>query len=292
MNEYQLLTFLTIAEQQSFSKAAKYLNVTQPTVTSRMKVLEEIVDCTLFQRIGHEVILTSEGELFKFYAKRILLYMNQAKEISNMTKAPMIRVGFSPGYCYSFIVELLKGIKSIGNIDIQVIEGYDSVDLNKRLLTGELDLIFSRDLITENVDIESEFLFDNELVLLLPSNHSLNQYQSLQLEHLNQETIISFRRNSNLWKLIDEKLLSVKGLTRIDVDNNEMLLKAVANNIGIGIIPKLGINRLDSKHISIRKIDALTSIPNSVYVQYRNTPHINNLAKKITYTIIAHKYAQ
>lgn len=292
LNEYQLLTFLTIAELQSFSKAANYLNVTQPTVTSRMKVLEEIVDCELFQRIGHEVVLTSEGELFKAYAQKILLYMTQAKEISNMTKAPVIRVGFSPGYCYSFIVELLKTIKSMGNIDIQVIEGYDSVDLNERLLAGGVDLIFSRDLITENADIESEFLFHNELVLLLPSNHPLNQYESLQLQHLNQETVISFRRNSQLWKIIDEKLLSVKGLTRIDVDNNEMLLKAVANNIGIGIIPKLGFNHVDSVDITIRKVDAFLSIPNSVYAQYRKNPHITKLAKKITYAVIAHKYAQ
>lgn len=218
--------------------------------------------------------------------------MNQSKEISNMTRAPVIRVGFSPGYCYSFIVELLKTIKSIGNIDIQVIEGYDSVDINERLLAGEVDLIFSRDLIAGNEDIESEFLFQNELVVLLPSGHPLNHYPQLELEHLNHETVISFRRRSNLWKLIDEKLLAVKGLTRIDVDNNEMLLKAVANNIGIGVIPKLGINHPDSKNISIRKIDALTSISNSVYVQYRNSPHMNNLAKKITYAVIAHKYAQ
>ncbi|MFB4213969.1 LysR substrate-binding domain-containing protein [Shouchella sp. JSM 1781072] len=292
MNEYQLITFLAIVDYKSYSKAAKYLNVTQPTVTSRIKALEDILCCELFQRNGHEVFLTRQGDLFKDYAKNILIYMKQSKEITNLTKDPVIRVGFSPGYSYSFIVELLKTIKSIGKIDIQVIEGYDSVNLNERVLAGEIDLIFARNVLSENSDIESEFLFSNELVLVLPTTHPLTSYDQLSLHHLHKETIISFRRNTALWQLIDQKLLSVNELTRIDVDNNEMLLKAVSHNIGIGIIPKLGIDENYHLKTTTRKVAELTAIPNSVYVQYRKTPQIKHLAKKIIYSIINHKYSQ
>src|SRR5699024_11385349 len=124
-------------------KAAVALNVTQPTITSRIKALEDILGCKLFTRIGHDIFLTEEGNMFKEYAKNISLYINQSKEITNMLKDTIIKVGFYPGYLYSLKVELLKMIKSIAVIDIQINEGYESISLNERTIDGEVDLIFT-----------------------------------------------------------------------------------------------------------------------------------------------------
>ncbi|WP_156288946.1 LysR family transcriptional regulator [Oceanobacillus salinisoli] len=290
MNEDQLQTFLTVAEYKSYSKAAVVLNVTQPTITSRIKALEDILQCNLFKRVGHEIFLTKEGNMFIEYAKNILIYMRHSKEIANMVKDPNIKVGFSPGYSYSFIVELLKTIKSIGEIDIQVLEGYDSVSLNEMILAGEVDLVFTRDVLSNNQDILSEYLFDNNLVIVLPRTHPLCQKSHLQLEDLNGETIISYRRKSALWKLIDQKLIRVANAIRIDVDNNEMLMQAVSNGIGIGIIPELGLDNRYKSYIEARSIEEVYNIPNKVYVQYRKSSQIKDFAKKIIYAIINHKY--
>ncbi|WP_085993005.1 LysR family transcriptional regulator [Oceanobacillus senegalensis] len=290
MNENQLETFLTIAKFKSYSKAAVILNVTQPTITSRIKALEEILNCELFTRIGHDILLTKEGNMFMDYAKNILMYMQQSKEISNMLKDPLIKVGFSPGYASSFIVELLKTIKSIGGIDIQVVEGFDSDHLNERCLAGEIDLIFTREVTSNQHDIVSEYLFDNNLVTVLPNNHHLCKEEILTLEDLNEETIISFRRQSQLWKQIDQRLLKVNKITRIDVENNEMLLQAVAGEIGIGILPELGIDKSYCSKIEIRKITEISNIPNKVYVQYRKTSQVKDVVKKVIYSIIDHKY--
>ncbi|WP_028782162.1 LysR family transcriptional regulator [Thalassobacillus devorans] len=292
MNESQLHTFLTVVQHRSYSKAAEDLKVTQPTVTSRIKALEDILQCQLFKRIGHEIFLTEEANLFIEYAKNILIYINHSKEIPNMVKDPIIKVGFSPGYSHSFIVELLKTIKSLGDIDVQVIEGYDSVSLNERALSGEVDLIFTRNVLANNPDITSEYLFDNNLVVVLPKNHPLCQKQSLLVKDLSGETIISYRRNSTLWNLIDKQLIGAQNITRMDVDNNEMLLNAVANDIGIGIIPKLGIDKRYDAEVEVREIDEIYSIPNEVYVQFRNNSRIESLAKKIIYSIINHKYTE
>ncbi|UJL45592.1 LysR family transcriptional regulator [Virgibacillus sp. NKC19-16] len=292
MNESQLQTFLTVAKYKSYSKAAVVLNVTQPTITSRIKALEDILQCELFTRIGHEIFLTKEGNMFIDYANNILIYITHSKEITNMVKDPVVKVGFSPGYAYSFIIELLKTIKSIGEIDIQVIEGHDSVSLNEGVLSGEIDLVFTREVLVNNHDVMSEYLFDNNLVLVLPTNHHLCSKQSLNIEDLNTETIISYRRNSALWKEIDKELIAARNVTRIDVDNNEMLLKAVANEIGIGIIPELGIDTRYETEVEIREISNIYNIPNKVYVQYRKSSQIRNLAKKIIYSIIHHKYAE
>ncbi|AXI08123.1 LysR family transcriptional regulator [Oceanobacillus sp. 143] len=291
MNESQLETFLTVSEYKSYSKAADALNVTQPTVTSRIKSLEDILKCELFTRTGHEISLTEEGIIFTEYAKNILININHSKEIKNMVKAPVIKVGFSPGYSYSFIIELLKAVKSIGNIDVQIADGYDSVSLNEKVLLGEVDLVFTRDMLPNSPYITSEYLFDNNLVVVLPIDHQLCKKQPLTIEDLNGETILSYKRNSELWKSIDHKLISAHDITRIEVENNEMLLNAVANELGIGIIPELGIDKKYKSSIVIKKIKTLTNIQNKVYVQYRINSQIEKLAKKIIYSVINHKYS-
>ncbi|RLL44825.1 LysR family transcriptional regulator [Oceanobacillus piezotolerans] len=292
MNESQIETFLTVATYRSFSKAAAVLNVTQPTITSRLKNLEEILQCELFKRIGHEIFLTKEGNVFMEYAKNILIYMKHSKEISGLMKEPVIKVGFSPGYSYSFIVEMLKTIQSAGDMDIQVKEGFDSVNLSDMVLAGELDLVFTRNVLTNKKDIVSEPLFDNPLIVVLPKNHPLAKKQVIQLKDLCGETILSYRRKSTLWNLIDRQLLGIQPTTRIDLDNNEMLMQAVMNRIGIGIIPELGMDKRYAESIAIRSIPELQQIPNKVYVQYRKNTQIQKLSKKIIYSIINHKYKE
>ncbi|WP_174612833.1 LysR family transcriptional regulator [Virgibacillus ihumii] len=292
MNESQLETFLAVAQHRSYSKVAEVLNVTQPTVTSRIKALEDILGCELFTRIGHEIFLTKEGNLFFDYAKNILIYIDHSKEVPNMVKAPSIKVGFSPGYSYSFITELLKTIQSERNIDIQIIEGYDSVSLNDSALSGDIDLIFTREILSKNPDFTSEYLFDNNLVCVLPKNHSLSDKEKLCAKDLAGETIISYKRNSTLWNMIDRQLLDAQHMTRIDVANNEMLLKAVANEVGIGIIPELGTDIRYQEDVSVRHITEIDTISNKVYVQYRENSQMKPIAKKIIYTIINHKYSK
>lgn len=292
MNESQLKTFLSVAKKGSYSKAAALLNITQPTVTSRIQTLEEKLKCKLFKRIGHSVFLTKAGHLFTDHAENILNYMNHSKEIVHITKEPILKVGISPGYSYSFIVDLLKTIKSIGDIEIQLIEGYDSISLNNLMLSGDIDLIFTRMGITNSNDIISEYLFENKIVLIVSNQHPLSSKPKLSLEDLNGETILSYRRDTQLWRLIDNVLLGVKNITRIEVDNNEMLKQAVSNNIGIGTTPSLGIDKTIDKEITVRSIKELDNITNDVYVQYRKEIAHKDVCKQIIYSFINHKYSK
>ena len=64
--------FLTIAQEESFSKAAKILHVTQPTMSRQIAELEESLGVTLFQRTTRKVVLTDEGLLLRRRAEEIL----------------------------------------------------------------------------------------------------------------------------------------------------------------------------------------------------------------------------
>lgn len=66
-----LITFLQIAEQGSFSKAATVLNYAQSTVSFQIKQLESELGCPLFDRIGHTVTLTPRGRELMDYARQV-----------------------------------------------------------------------------------------------------------------------------------------------------------------------------------------------------------------------------
>lgn len=64
--------FLTVAKEQSFTKAAHQLNITQPTLSRQLAALEDELGATLFERGGHSITLTSEGQLLKRRALEIV----------------------------------------------------------------------------------------------------------------------------------------------------------------------------------------------------------------------------
>lgn len=64
--------FLNAAKEQSFTKAAQQLHITQPTLSRQLAALEEELGVTLFARSGRNITLTEEGILFKRRALEIL----------------------------------------------------------------------------------------------------------------------------------------------------------------------------------------------------------------------------
>ena len=64
--------FLTVAKDQSFTKAAEQLHITQPTLSRQMASFEENLGITLFIRSGKKITLTDEGILLKRRALEIL----------------------------------------------------------------------------------------------------------------------------------------------------------------------------------------------------------------------------
>jgi DNA-binding transcriptional LysR family regulator len=289
MDQTQLETFLTIAEYKSYSKAAEVLNVTQPTVTARIKNLEKELVCQLFERVGREIVLSKEGHIFIEYATSILTYINHSKEVTRSSKYPNIRIGFSPGYSYSFITELVNCVESFDNLGITIIEGEDSVTLNEQILSGEFDLVFTRNILSHKPELVSEYLFENNLIAVVGKNHPLVNKEQLTLDDLEGETIIGYRRKTPLWTEIEQQLIGIPNIKRIEVGNNEMLKKIVESGLGIGITPSLGIDEKLDNNLVVKKVEGITNIPNKVYVQYRKNSVIVKPIKQIIYTMINHE---
>src|SRR4030042_3004649 len=82
MIDFNLKVFLAVAKMSSFTRAAEFLNLSQPAVTHQIKNLETMLRTKLFNRCQNKIFLTKSGNILFEYADDInLLYQNAMKEI-------------------------------------------------------------------------------------------------------------------------------------------------------------------------------------------------------------------
>jgi LysR family transcriptional regulator, regulator of the ytmI operon len=184
---------------------------------------------------------------------------------------------------------LIRSVKSDDNLNLTIYEGKDSVSLNEQILSGELDLVFTRNIVSHKADLVSEFIFNDKFVLICGNNHPLASKENVTLADLENETLIWYRRKTALLSNVEQQLIGISNIKHIEVDNNEMLKKVVGSGIGVGITLLLGVDEVDKQNIVVKTLKELDQLPNKVYVQYRNKLLVNRPIKQIIYSIINHE---
>lgn len=83
MNIEQFVVFKVITQQESFTRAAKILNMTQPAISAQIKQLEKKYNVSLFDRSNSGVKLTDAGVIFYNYSEKILsVYKEMEAELT------------------------------------------------------------------------------------------------------------------------------------------------------------------------------------------------------------------
>jgi LysR family transcriptional regulator, carnitine catabolism transcriptional activator len=120
----QIKTFDRIAQDLSFTKAAARLNVTQATVSMRVRALEDLLGVPLFHR-GRKVSLTDQGMTFLPYARRILSAAQEAKEALRRVERGRVAVASLRSLVSPLITDsLVRFQDKHPGIDVVVLEGH------------------------------------------------------------------------------------------------------------------------------------------------------------------------
>lgn len=249
MDNEQLLTFIAVSELKNYSRAADHLNVTQPAVTARIQKLELELDCKLFNRNGKKIILTEEGKVLLPFARKIVNYMNEAKQTVDLLKVPSLSIGLSPAISESLIFHVLSLIKEEHQVLFDIVEANDSIEISKMISDGQIDIGLIRNVVPFT-NLESKSLFHEKLKFIVSKKHELANKEEIKLKDLIGQTMICYRRQTPIAMKIDERLVGVENLQRIEVGGFEMVKLMVKNNWGFGIIPELalGIDTDTIKH--------------------------------------------
>lgn len=160
-------TFLTVAETGSFIEAARRMNITQSTVSARIKVLEGSLGCPLFARSKLGADLTPAGEQFKKHALALVRIWQHAQlEVGlSAQHRDHLAVGAPHALWEGFLLNWVSWLRrTVPDIAISATSGFAS-GLDQRLMEGTLDLaVLYRPVQLPGFTVEH--LFDEEFVLV------------------------------------------------------------------------------------------------------------------------------
>ncbi|MCA1325065.1 LysR substrate-binding domain-containing protein [Herbaspirillum sp. alder98] len=193
----QLWMFSVVAEEQHFGRAAKRLGMSQPPLTEQIKVLEQALKVTLFERSRQGTRLTPIGAAILPAVQRLVQQMGQVERAVDEAvrgRTGVLTIGAVSSAMFDVlppIVEALK--KKTPGLAISVHE-IDSVEAVPALEAGEIDLAFARLEGPPNDRIGRIALQESALCVALHRHHPLAARTRIPLSALNDEEFVMFER--------------------------------------------------------------------------------------------------
>lgn len=239
----QLRYLVAVADTRHFRRAAERCNVTQPTLSAQLKLLEEKLNATLVERGGSRILLTPLGAEIVARARAAL---NEVEEIRALAQlqggnlASTIRVGVVQSlgsYLMPLIVPDLH--QSHPRLKLYIREGLPANLLNS-LKDGALDLLFYP-LPVKETDFETLPLFREPLSVVVPQDHPFTTEQAVRAEMLKGETIMALEAGHRLNEQV-ERICDRYG-ARVSNDfagtSLDTLRQMVAMGMGVSLLPAL-----------------------------------------------------
>jgi DNA-binding transcriptional LysR family regulator len=185
MRFFQFDYILTVAEEKSFTKAAKKLYIAQPSLSQYVKNVENDLKVELFDRSVSPLRLTSAGCLFVETARQIMFLQSQMKnqliDLANL-KSGTLRVGFTPFRSTCILPLVLTQFKRrYSSIDIAVTTGV-TPRLYQYAQDGLLDIFTSNETSINKSLFQFHHICEEKVLLAVPPQHPINtKYERYRL---------------------------------------------------------------------------------------------------------------
>ena len=178
--------FVKIAETLNFSEAAKSLFITQSTLSQQIRQLEQEVNAQLFERNNHNVRLTEAGEELLPYARQTLkdsqACLDRIQDLQQMLTGTL-NIGVTFSFSPILTEALFAFIKLYPKVKLNIFYK-PMAELMKMLEQDEVDFALTFRPAELNKEIESHFLFDNHLAVIVREDHPLAKKESVSIAEL------------------------------------------------------------------------------------------------------------
>jgi LysR family hydrogen peroxide-inducible transcriptional activator len=192
MNISQLRYLVAVAEERHFGRAAEKCHVSQPTLSTQLKKLEDYLGAVFFERTNKSVEITPVGELAVVHARRALEEVEAIRAVSRGAGAALsgpLSVGIIPTLCPYMVPWLLPQLAArFPDLDLRVTE-----DLTENVV----DLLHRHGLDAVLIAVPSQepgvlelALFDEPFWVACPADHVLARAEAISLNDLRRETIL------------------------------------------------------------------------------------------------------
>jgi len=235
----QIRIFIAAAKHMSFSRAAEELHVTAPAVSLQIKEMEADIGVSLFARNGRSIELTSAGEYFLLYARRIIVTLKEAGDTMERMKgldARILKIGLVSTAKY-FVPQILGQFKRDypkTQIRIEVRNRQQLVEL---LREGDIDIaIMGRP--PREIDTRVEAFAEHPHVFIASTEHPLAQRENIPPKALNHFELITREQGSGTRHIMETYLAEHEAspVVTMEMSSNESIKQAVMANLGISFV--------------------------------------------------------
>ena len=245
MNLRDLRYLVALAEQRHFGRAAEACHVSQPTLSTQIKKLEDELGVSLVERAPRHVMLTPAGLDIAQRARRVLAEVEQMRETARRTADPeagSVRLGVFPTLGPYLLPHVVPRIRQrFPRLELLLVEE-KTEQLLHMLRDGKLDAAVLALPLHEDW-AESEFLFEEPFLLAVPDGHPLAGRRNLRLGELGDQHLLLLEEGHCLRDQALE-VCSLAGAGEKEgfrATSLETLRQMVAAGVGVTLLPVLAV---------------------------------------------------
>ncbi len=258
MNLRDLKYLVALADLRHFGKAADACFVSQPTLSTQIRKLEDELGVVLVERAPRKVMLTAAGLDVVQRARRIVADVEQMREATRRSRDPesgTLRLGVFPTlgpYLLPHVVPTLRA--RFPQLELLLVEE-KSDELLQRLREGKLDAALLA-LPLHDDQLHAEFLFEEPFVLAAPQQHPLARRGALDATELSDETLLLLEDGHCLRdQALDVcRLSGAREKSGFRATSLETLRQMVAAGVGVTLLPALSVHEPIAQPANIRLV--------------------------------------
>jgi LysR family hydrogen peroxide-inducible transcriptional activator len=265
MNLRDLQYLVALADHRHFGRAAEASFVSQPTLSTQVRKLEEELGVTLVERSPRKVMLTPAGREVAERARRILAEVEQLKETARRSVDPEAgsdRLGIFPTLGPYLLPHVMPRVRErVPRLELLLVEE-KSPELLHRLHDGKLDAALLA-LPLHDDQLHVEFLFEEPFLLAVPAHHRLADRDALSLSDLSSERLLLLEDGHCLRdQALDVcQLAGASEKPEFQATSLETLRQMVAANVGVTLLPALAVQPPVARSDDIRLLAFRDSHP-------------------------------
>jgi DNA-binding transcriptional LysR family regulator len=261
MDLTQLETFLAVAEEHSFSKAAVRLHRTQPAISQVIRKLEASVGETLFDRASRDGSLTAAGVLLHDYALRLLALRREATsalgELKSLERGRLQLAAneYTSMYLLPAIAAFNKEFPHINVTVHRMLASRIQEELNLR--SFEIGVISFR---ADPEQFRTISVYGDSLAFIVSPHHPLAKAERVSINDLGKENFIAHAVASPLRRKVIEAFQRYRTPLNmgIELPTIEAIKRFVAMGTGVALVPHLTVaNELETGQLVRVPVDEL-----------------------------------
>ena len=241
MDFHHLKYFVEVADQKSFSKAARNLHISQSAISRTIKALEDELGVVLFMRNAKSVELTDGGTIFLTHAKRVVFMFEHLKtdfENEFRLEQGSIRIGIPPITDAPIFAQLLGEFKKVyPQIDLELYEqGSKKVEISVQEGLIDIGIICTK---PNPKEFESFYLTSDPLSVIVPKTSPLAKEPEIRLDMLSDESFVLHKDDFNLHDEIIKacKHTGFQPHIVFETSQRDLMLQTVSADLAIALLP-------------------------------------------------------